>query len=126
MNSIKNLINKSFFLTTRLSFVSSRLTRPACLFVAVQKTLPSLCGSLTHIFPALNASSVYTNQVREYKAKVRLRKRCKSCKFVWRNGRLYVDCAEHPRHKQHHVDSLIRGFNSLSNGYSFKHPHLNE
>ncbi|RMZ95605.1 39S ribosomal mitochondrial, partial [Brachionus plicatilis] len=56
-------------------------------------------------------------QHREYKVKTRLRKRCKSCFFVWRNGRLYVECKEHPRHKQHHVDSLLKGYENIPHGY---------
>jgi len=54
---------------------------------------------------------------RSYKQKLRLRKRCKSCYFIWRNGRLYVECLEHPRHKQHHVNSFLRGFDNIPNGY---------
>ena len=56
-------------------------------------------------------------QTREYKVKTRLRKRCKSCFFVWRNGRLYVECKEHPRHKQHHVSSLLKGYDNIPHGY---------
>jgi ribosomal protein L36 len=62
-------------------------------------------------------SSIQLNQIREYKVKTRLRKRCKSCYFVWRNGRLYVECNEHPRHKQHHIDSMLKGFDNIPNGY---------
>lgn len=60
------------------------------------------------------------NQVREYKMKTRLRKRCKSCYFMWRNGRLYVECEENPRHKQHHMSSMLKGFDSVSHGYDIK------
>lgn len=55
-------------------------------------------------------------QLRTYKAKTRLRKRCRHCFFIWRNGRLYVECPEHPRHKQHHKTALIKGFDSVANG----------
>ncbi len=64
----------------------------------------------------------YLNQKREYKQKVRLRKRCKGCYFVWRCGRLYVECKEHPRHKQHHVTSLLKGFDSVAHGYDKNSP----
>ena len=62
------------------------------------------------------------NQTREYKQKVRLRKRCKSCYFVWRCGRIYVECKEHPRHKQHHVASMLKGFDSVAHGYDKNSP----
>ena len=62
------------------------------------------------------------NQKREYKQKVRLRKRCKSCYFVWRCGRIYVECTEHPRHKQHHVKSMLKGFDNISHGYDKNSP----
>jgi hypothetical protein len=29
----------------------------------------------------------------------------------------YVECPEHPRHKQHHTNSLLDGFDSIPNGY---------
>lgn len=61
-------------------------------------------------------------QKREYKQKVRLRKRCKSCYFVWRCGRLYVECKEHPRHKQHHCTSMLKGFDSVAHGYDKNSP----
>ena len=61
-------------------------------------------------------------QTREYKVKLRLRKRCKHCFFVWRNGRLYVECLEHPRHKQHHKDSFLKGYDNIPNGYNSKEP----
>ena len=57
------------------------------------------------------------DQTRDYKVRTRLRKRCKSCFFVWRNGRLYVECKEHPRHKQHHKDSLLKGYDNIPHGY---------
>lgn len=65
----------------------------------------------------LSVSSPSLVQYREYKPKVRLRKRCRNCYFVWRNGRLYVECTEHPRHKQHHTKSLLKGYDNISNGY---------
>ena len=70
---------------------------------------------------ALSKSTVspagYVEQRREYKVKVRLRKRCKDCQFVWRNGRLYVECKTSPRHKQHHKDSFLLGYDNIANGY---------
>ncbi len=62
-------------------------------------------------------TNVCLQQTRGYKQKLRLRKRCRNCYFVWRNGRLYVECTEHPRHKQHHVDSMVRGFDNIPHGY---------
>ena len=69
----------------------------------------------SNIWPSNNLNM---QQIRTYKCKTRLRKRCKSCYFVWRNGRIYVECNEHPRHKQHHVSSLIRGFDNIPHGYT--------
>lgn len=66
------------------------------------------------------ASSTLVQQTRTYKTKTRLRKRCKSCYFVWRNGRLYVECEENPRHKQHHIKSILKGFESIAHGYDVK------
>lgn len=59
-------------------------------------------------------------QIREYKTKTRLRKRCKSCYFVWRNGRVYVECEENPRHKSHHMKSILKGYESIAHGYDVK------
>ena len=64
--------------------------------------------------------SAFLTQTRSYKVKTRLRKRCRHCYFVWRNGRLYVECPEHPRHKQHHKTSMLKGYESISNGYDPK------
>ncbi|XP_077865453.1 uncharacterized protein LOC144352020 [Saccoglossus kowalevskii] len=38
--------------------------------------------------------------VNSFKSKVKLRKRCEDCYFVKREGRRYVMCKTHPRHKQ--------------------------
>ena len=35
-----------------------------------------------------------------YKARGKMRKRCASCYFVMRKGQRFVECKEHPRHKQ--------------------------
>jgi ribosomal protein L36 len=70
-------------------------------------------------------STTHLSQVREYKAKVRLRLRCKSCFFIWRNGRLYVECKEHPRHKQQHKKSLLNGYDNIPNGYDRKATEFN-
>jgi len=73
----------------------------------------------THVL-SMNTSNVQSlifTQQRSYKVKTRLRKRCKHCYFMWRNGRLYVECSEHPRHKQHHIDSFLKGYDNIPNGY---------
>lgn len=59
-------------------------------------------------------------QRRDYKVKIRLRLRCSHCYFVWRNGRLYVECKEHPRHKQHHMNSFLKGYDNIPHGYHVK------
>ena len=56
-------------------------------------------------------------QIREFKTKMRLRKRCRSCVFEWKNGRIYVDCKTYPSHKQHHLFSLEQGYDNLAHGY---------
>ncbi|CAK1586179.1 unnamed protein product [Parnassius mnemosyne] len=40
------------------------------------------------------------NPICGFKVKGRVRRRCKSCYFVFRDQRKYVICPEHPRHKQ--------------------------
>jgi large subunit ribosomal protein L36 len=82
------------------------------------------CESQQNSIKSNNQSVALINltQTRDYKVKTRLRKRCKHCYFVWRNGRLYVECPEHPRHKQHHVDSFLKGYDNIPNGYNSKEP----
>lgn len=41
-----------------------------------------------------------TSAVCNFKIKGRLRRRCKSCYFVFRDERMYVICPKSPRHKQ--------------------------
>ncbi len=53
-----------------------------------EKTLLWPCGNMT------------VDQMRGYKVKVALRKRCPKCYFVRRKGRWYVECKAKPRHKQ--------------------------
>ncbi|KAK6060271.1 ribosomal protein L36 [Cooperia oncophora] len=38
-----------------------------------------------------------------FKVKSRLKLRCKSCYFIRVNGRLHVECNEHPRHKAREI-----------------------
>ena len=75
--------------------------------------------SFTTIPVSLFKSSpqVLVQQTRDYKTKMRLRKRCKSCVFEWKNGRIYVDCKAYPSHKQHHLFSLERGYDNLAHGF---------
>jgi ribosomal protein L36 len=64
-----------------------------------------------------NNNNVMEQQIREYKAKMRLRKRCRSCYFMWKNGRIYVECKTYPSHKQHHKFCLELGYDHLAHGY---------
>ena len=75
--------------------------------------------SFTTIPVSLFKSSpqVLVQQTRDYKTKMRLRKRCKACVFEWKNGRIYVDCKAYPSHKQHHLFSLERGYDNLAHGF---------
>lgn len=84
-----------------------------------QKISSSICDNQRSQLQS-SASSTLVQQIRTYKTKTRLRKRCKSCYFVWRNGRLYVECEENPRHKQHHIKSIQKGFESIAHGYDIK------
>ncbi|KAK6741559.1 hypothetical protein RB195_009430 [Necator americanus] len=38
-----------------------------------------------------------------FKVKARLKLRCRSCYFIRVNGRLHVECNEHPRHKAREI-----------------------
>lgn len=57
------------------------------------------------------------DQVRGFKQKRYLRKRCNGCYFVWRVGRLYVECTKDQSHKQHHIRSMLKGYDHLAHGY---------
>ena len=50
----------------------------------------------TFLRPALPS----VTQTESYKVQASLRKRCPKCYFVRRQGRLFVECKEKPRHKQ--------------------------
>ena len=49
----------------------------------------------TGTLPLLNYSPSQS-----YKVKVSLRRRCNGCYFVKRQGRMFIECKEKPRHKQ--------------------------
>lgn len=42
-------------------------------------------------------------QTADFKVKTRLKLRCRSCYFIRVEGRLHVECNEHPRHKQREI-----------------------
>lgn len=109
-NSIKNYLLPQSLLRT----LSTNFSSQTYLSNAISNHNVKTSNNFLRI---TTVSNLNIQQVREYKKKIRLRKRCKSCYFVWRNGRLYVECEEHPRHKQHHVDSFLKGFDNISNGY---------
>ena len=71
--------------------------------------------------PLLNVDKQIDNcnkmQIREFKAKIRLRKRCRSCYFYWLNSRLYVGCKTYPSHKQYHKYAMEKGYDHLAHGY---------
>lgn len=48
----------------------------------------------------LAPTSPMINLVCGFKIKGRVRRRCKDCYFVVRDGRMHVICPKHPRHKQ--------------------------
>jgi ribosomal protein L36 len=65
----------------------------------------------------LQPQLVKFDQIRGYKQKRYLRKRCVGCYFVWRVGRLYVECTKDQSHKQHHIRSTLKGYDYLAHGY---------
>ncbi|CAF0865055.1 unnamed protein product [Brachionus calyciflorus] len=103
MSLLRRLINSSL---QSVKYFSSLNLNQKTLSVVLTKPIESSTQTLINY-----------DQTRDYKVKTRLRKRCKSCFFVWRNGRLYVECKEHPRHKQHHIDSLVKGYDNIPHGY---------
>ena len=114
MNIIKSFVGKVPLLGTRLSLVTNQIAPLSILSIYKKFNYNSTNQTNKHL---LNLNNAQISQNREYKTKTRLRKRCKSCYFVWRNGRLYVECNEHPRHKQFHKKSLLKGFDNIPNGY---------
>ena len=61
------------------------------------------CFHLLHRLTPLVTTSIanqFTVPNVGYKSKVHLKKRCQSCFYVMRKGRLYVECKAKPRHKQ--------------------------
>ena len=115
MNLLKSLFDSSRILNrSLLNSISSSLRIIECnVFIKSHQIVPSN-------LLAPSATNIVAMQTRAYKAKVRLRKRCKSCYFVWRNGRLYVECESEPRHKQFHKTSMLRGYDSVAYGYDVK------
>ncbi|CAH1981652.1 unnamed protein product [Acanthoscelides obtectus] len=71
-----HLVATSFHILSKPSIISA--LQPGFLTPALQTVVPS-CGM---------------------KVRGRLRRRCKDCYFVMREGRLYVMCKTHGRHKQ--------------------------
>ena len=67
-------------------------------FLAMNMNSKPLSGSIIHPFsPSSNNALTF---VRGYKSILRPRLWCDGCYFVWRHGRKYVECSDHPRHKQ--------------------------
>ncbi|KAK9502898.1 hypothetical protein O3M35_011585 [Rhynocoris fuscipes] len=50
--------------------------------------------------PLLQTKTPVVNQICSFKVKLKLQKRCKDCYLVVRDGRKYIICPTHPRHKQ--------------------------
>lgn len=117
MNFLRRIFTKSDVFQPVKAFSTLNRCLEKSSFICSQnvKSVPFQSEPLQNL--NLNAVSTSLNQIREYKVKTRLRKRCKSCFFVWRNGRLYVECKEHPRHKQHHKDSMLKGYDNIPHGF---------
>ncbi|ESN90246.1 hypothetical protein HELRODRAFT_148092, partial [Helobdella robusta] len=57
-------------------------------------------ASAKFLSPHQSITSLFPNQVRTYKVKTALKRRCPNCYFVRRHNRLFVECTAKPRHKQ--------------------------
>ena len=81
---------------------------PVPYFTAATRTSPLSSGWLARS-PLLTAAHKLAptciTQTRCYHVRVALKKRCSSCYFVRRKGRLFVECKAKPRHKQMQVMS---------------------
>ena len=110
-----------------MSFITKLLANGAKFFPVGQNALRPIFGAVfqaNQLSPSdkkgqSGAEGVLLNHVqsRDYKTKTRLRKRCRHCEFIWRNGRLFVECKENPRHKQFHMSSMLKGFDNIPYGY---------
>lgn len=118
MNFLRNILSKSGLVPNikKFSTLNKCLEKSALMNSQINSNLSSIVKPNLNKVTS-NYALIHLDQTREYKVKTRLRKRCKSCFFVWRNGRLYVECKEHPRHKQHHIDSLLKGYDNIPHGY---------
>ncbi|CAF0987126.1 unnamed protein product [Didymodactylos carnosus] len=63
--------------------------------------------------PISSSNFLLLNQIRTYRQKDMLRRRCKDCYKVWRYGRLYIDCPKHPKHKTKTITSFEKGWEHL-------------
>jgi ribosomal protein L36 len=119
MNLIKNGLKRVFnnfgtYLLSSSSFASRS-------YLSSKVSLLNIDSYQRNVFPYISSSiTPLFTQSRYYKVKTRLRKRCRGCYFIWRNGRLYVECSAHLRHKQHHKTSMLKGYESIANGYDPK------
>ena len=86
--------------TPRANLINSRLLSSLTACQCPEKRLlpgPAVLGNnqaLTCVSP------LFQQPCRTYKVRTTLRRRCSSCYFVRRHGRLYVECKAKPRHKQ--------------------------
>ncbi|ALC43429.1 mRpL36 [Drosophila busckii] len=64
--------------------------------IPVQPLIPATKGIVSLLAPV----NAFLQQVAGFKVKGRLKHRCKDCYTVVRQGRGYVICPTHPRHKQ--------------------------
>jgi ribosomal protein L36 len=110
---IGNLSKTLIRLVSQSSQILSRTSRPFSQLCAIRTTI---CSTRAAAAAEINCQQ-FLIQTREYKQKARLRKRCVDCYFKWLNGRLYVECKTNPRHKQHHMKSLEKGYDHLAHGY---------
>jgi ribosomal protein L36 len=104
--------------TTRhlLQLHSSLTTASRTLSSIPLSTLPGSTSSntkpepSTHVCSLMNCGNqgtvlvsifkVNALQARSYKSMKRLELTCEGCYFAWRHGRKYVECSDHPSHKQ--------------------------
>lgn len=97
LSPTSNLVRQSIALSAGIVSSTSRnlhiLTR-----AAQNAYVPSLTATAPKfLVPAANP---LMNQVAGFKVKGVVKRRCRDCYFVTRQGRLYNLCHSHPRHKQ--------------------------
>merc|ERR1712136_298415 len=86
------------------SVISTTFQRGSTLADGVSKDHPPVSQLLQQ--PQPMNSNVLTIISRGYRSYMSLTKRCDGCFFIWREGRLHVECHKKPKHKQRHTHRI--------------------